>query len=230
KNTQQNSFFSPSLPGNKDSATAKKNPYLPENIQNNLAFSFGQDFSNVGIQLNDPKASRINALAFTQGEQIHFAPGQFNPETESGKNLIGHEFAHIVQQRSGKVNQTRILGKGMAINESKILEKEADQMGRKAVRGEILSDYQSRRPLMAENSGTVQAKTEVIQLAVNTWGGTWDTDKYDLRQDLDPFGVAQPGARGVDMSLKFTPNAVVDAEKIGLTQSVNTIRNNSVVS
>src|SRR5690606_22216156 len=141
-----------------------------------------------------------------------------------------HEFAHIVQQRSGKVNQTRILGRGMAINESKILEKEADQMGRKAVRGEILSDYHSRRPLMAENTGTVQAKTEVIQLAVNTWGGTCDTDRYDLRQDLDSFGVAQPGSRGVDMSLKFTPNAVVDAEKIGLTQSVNTIRNNSVVS
>src|SRR5690606_31866699 len=114
--------------------------HLPEEVQNNLALSFGHDFSGVTVHENSAMPRQINALAFTQDEQIHFAPGQFNPDTQKGKNLIGHEFAHIVQQRSGKVNPTRVLGKSLAVNESKTLENEADQLGKKAVKGEFIPD------------------------------------------------------------------------------------------
>src|SRR5690606_27786827 len=103
KTARQERFFSPSPNTGPHSGTGTKQGQLPGKIQNNLAYAFGQDFSDVGIQKDSPMASHVNALAFTQGEQIHFAPGQFNPDTEKGKNLIGHEFAHIVQQRSGVV-------------------------------------------------------------------------------------------------------------------------------
>ncbi|GAA4160172.1 hypothetical protein GCM10022217_23840 [Chryseobacterium ginsenosidimutans] len=63
-----------------------------------------------------------------------------------------------------------------------------------------------------------QISAKRIQRTVNTWGGTWDTDQYDL---VTPATAA--GSRGVDIKLKFTPNANVNAEMIGLTQTVQGI-------
>jgi hypothetical protein len=63
----------------------------------------------------------------------------------------------------------------------------------------------------------------MLHRAVTTSGGEWDTDKYELLKDVDGAGTVYPaasGARGVRMELKFKPNALVDAELIGLTQSV----------
>lgn len=206
----------------------KANENLPKVLQSNIEASFGQDFSDVDIQKNSQKALELNALAFTQGENIHFAPGQFNPASETGRNLIGHEFTHIAQQRSGVVKPTRVMAKGLAVNENKGLESEADQMGKKAARGESLAKYQSPGLGIRNYLRPLQAKSNVIQRALTTWGGTWDADQYDLRKDKDPYGTVYPaatGARGVDMKLKFTPGKNADAKLIGLTQSVNSLIN-----
>ena len=59
--------------------------------------------------------------------------------------------------------------------------------------------------------------------AVTTSGGDWDTEQYELKQDDDGSGNAVDpavGVRGLDIKLKFSPNASVDAELLGLTQSV----------
>ena len=61
-----------------------------------------------------------------------------------------------------------------------------------------------------------------VARAVTTTGGEWDTDRYDLKRDDNGQGPA-PAAqnwRGVDITLKFKPSGLVDAELIGLTQSV----------
>lgn len=65
-----------------------------------------------------------------KGNEVHFAPGKFNPNSQQGKKLIGHEFAHFKQKDQKKVKPTGKLN-GMAINESPSLEKEADAMGEK---------------------------------------------------------------------------------------------------
>lgn len=121
----------------------RQHPDLPLDLQMNMESSFGQDFSGVDIHRNSQQAQHMNALAYTQGESIHFAPGEFNPHSERGRNLIGHEFAHIVQQRSGVVQPTAVLGKGLEINDNQGLENEADTLGRKAVQGEAVREYQS---------------------------------------------------------------------------------------
>ena len=99
--------------------------------------SFQTDFSNVNIHKNSKTASNLGALAFTQGNNVHFAPGQFKPNTKSGKQLIGHEFAHVVQQRQGKVQANKQIGK-FQINDNSGLEKEADIMEAKAAAGMIV--------------------------------------------------------------------------------------------
>lgn len=46
------------------------------------------------------KAEQHGALAVTEGNQIHFARGTFNPRTPEGRRLIGHEVTHAAQQRA----------------------------------------------------------------------------------------------------------------------------------
>lgn len=76
-----------------------------------------------------------------------------------------------------------------------------------------------RSPALLLRSGL---RTARLQRAVTTTGGEWDTDVYDLKRDDNGQGPA-PAAqnwRGVDITLKFKPSGLVDAELIGLTQSV----------
>ncbi len=65
---------------------------------------FGYDFSNVKIHddtVAAKSAQSINALAYTSGNNIVFNSGQYSPNTESGKRLLGHELTHVVQQGKG---------------------------------------------------------------------------------------------------------------------------------
>ena len=63
---------------------------------------FGQDFSGVRIHddsLAAESARAVNARAYTVGEDIAFASGQYDPHSHSGSHLLAHELAHTVQQR-----------------------------------------------------------------------------------------------------------------------------------
>jgi hypothetical protein len=110
---------------------AQMNMSLQAKMQN----SFGTSFQNVNIHQNDNSATQMGALAYTQGNNVHFAPGQFNPNTQGGQELLGHELTHVVQQRQGRVQPTK-QGKGMSVNDNPSLESEADNMGRKAANGQ----------------------------------------------------------------------------------------------
>jgi len=50
--------------------------------------------------------SSLGAQAYTQGTDIHFAPGQYQPSSQGGQELLGHELAHVVQQADGRVKAT----------------------------------------------------------------------------------------------------------------------------
>lgn len=62
---------------------------------------FGRDFSNVRIH-TDAKAAEtarsVNALAYTVGQNIVFATGQYQPATIAGQRLLAHELTHVLQQ------------------------------------------------------------------------------------------------------------------------------------
>lgn len=106
---------------------------LPEPVQAQMESTMGADFSNVNIHKDSEKATGMGALAYAQGSDVHFAPGQFRPESTSGQELIGHELAHVVQQREGRVTPTT-QKKGQNVNDNAGLEQEADQMGREAAK------------------------------------------------------------------------------------------------
>lgn len=106
---------------------------IPDAVKQRMEASFGTDFSNVRVHPESSKAPEVGALAYTQGTDIHFAPGQFKPDTSAGQQLLGHELAHVIQQAEGRVQPTTEIG-GMAVNDNPGLEHEADVWGAKASR------------------------------------------------------------------------------------------------
>ncbi len=71
---------------------------------------FGQDFSDVRVH-TDPRAAQsaraVNALAYAVGRDVVFGAGQYAPRTDSGRKLLAHELAHVVQQRDRPVAMQR---------------------------------------------------------------------------------------------------------------------------
>ena len=105
-----------------DGATA-----LPDRVRVNLERAFQSDFSQARIHANDSGADSINALVATQGKDVQFAPGQYDPASQEGQRVIGHEMAHVVQQMQGRVASPT--GGMNPINLDQRLEAGADEWG-----------------------------------------------------------------------------------------------------
>ena len=95
---------------------------------------FATDFSDVRVHVGS-EAPAIGALAFTVGSDLYFAPGQYQPHTQGGRELIGHELTHVVQQRAGRVGNP--FGDGVAVVHDEELEAEADRHGRAAAQAKL---------------------------------------------------------------------------------------------
>ncbi len=66
---------------------------------------FGQDFNEIRVHTKASAAETarsINALAYTKGQDIVFAPGQYQPDSYGGRKLLAHELTHVVQQADTK--------------------------------------------------------------------------------------------------------------------------------
>ncbi|MCT7984920.1 DUF4157 domain-containing protein [Laspinema sp. A4] len=96
---------------------------LPDNLKAEIENLSGYSLDDVRVHYNSPKPAQLQALAYTQGTEIHVAPGQ--------EKHLPHEAWHVVQQKQGRVKPT-IQMKGTQINDDQGLEREADLMGQKA--------------------------------------------------------------------------------------------------
>jgi hypothetical protein len=108
---------------------------LPSEVRSKMEAAFGTDFSDVRVHVGH-EASRIGAIAYTWGSNIHFAPGHYNPHTLQGQKVLGHELWHVVQQKAGRVKNP--FGGGVAVVQDHALEAEADRMGEKAALTTVL--------------------------------------------------------------------------------------------
>ncbi len=97
---------------------------MPDNLKNGIESMSGYSMDNVRVHYNSPKPAQLQALAYTQGTDIHVAPGQ--------EKHLPHEAWHVVQQMQGRVQPTTQL-QGVNINDNAGLEHEADVMGEKAM-------------------------------------------------------------------------------------------------
>jgi hypothetical protein len=78
---------------------------LPDATRNEFESKFGSSFEGVRIHAN-AESNQLNrsiqAKAFTHGNDIHFASGQYNPTSSDGKRLLAHELTHTIQQTGGQ--------------------------------------------------------------------------------------------------------------------------------
>jgi len=80
---------------------------LDQNLQARLSEGLGHDMSQVRVHTDDQAASltrAVSARAFTVGNDIFFAPGEYKPGSSEGNELITHEATHVVQQAGAPSN------------------------------------------------------------------------------------------------------------------------------
>lgn len=74
---------------------------LESDTRSEMESGFGADFSDVKIHTGNDAvqmSQKLNAQAFTHGNDIYFNEGKYNPGSDSGKHLLAHELTHTVQQ------------------------------------------------------------------------------------------------------------------------------------
>ncbi|WP_211463579.1 eCIS core domain-containing protein, partial [Collimonas silvisoli] len=98
---------------------------LPDHLKTGVEQLSGVALDHIKVHYNSSSPAQIKALAYAQGSVIHLGPGQ--------ERHLPHEAWHLVQQACGRVKPT-MQAKGMAINNDRALEREADVMGERANR------------------------------------------------------------------------------------------------
>ncbi|KXK01257.1 MAG: hypothetical protein NBKEAIPA_02353 [Nitrospirae bacterium] len=71
--------------------------------RNFMESRFRYDFSSVRVHSDEmaaESARALHALGYTVGRDIVFGPGQYAPETPTGRQLLAHELTHVVQQEA----------------------------------------------------------------------------------------------------------------------------------
>ena len=105
-------------------APRPNNTGMPDNLKAGIESLSGFSMDDVRVHYNSSKPATVQALAYTQGTDIHVAPGQ--------EKHLPHEAWHVAQQMAGRVSPTTNIN-GMPVNDNAALEHEADVMGERAV-------------------------------------------------------------------------------------------------
>lgn len=107
--------------GAKEAAVQRaNNTGLPDQLKSGIESLSGMSMDHVRVHYNSPRPAQLNAHAYSQGSEIHLAPGQ--------ARHLPHEAWHVVQQARGRVKPQSTMH-GVAINADAALEREADIMG-----------------------------------------------------------------------------------------------------
>lgn len=99
------------------------NTGLPDNLKAGVESLSGFSMDDVKVHYNSSQPATVQALAYTQGTDIHVAPGQ--------EMHLPHEAWHVAQQLAGRVEPSTEVG-DMPVNDNIDLEHEADVMGARA--------------------------------------------------------------------------------------------------
>ncbi|MCL6500931.1 MAG: 50S ribosomal protein L4 [Candidatus Pacearchaeota archaeon] len=159
---------------------------LPYQLKSGLEKLSSIDLSDVKVHQNSDKPQRVSALAYTQGNDIHIAPGQ--------EKHLPHEGWHAVQQKQGRVKPSLQMKAGTLVNDDASLEKEADIMGSKAIQvgsqSNTLQLKESSKTNLGENQGNVIQKVTKKKDSYETnITVLYKGDKYITLYSDDKFGI-----------------------------------------
>jgi hypothetical protein len=84
---------------------------LPQPVRAFFEPRLDRDLSHVRVHTDARaagSAQSLHALAYTSGRDIVFGAGRYAPGTETGRRLLAHELAHVVQQESRPEARSRL--------------------------------------------------------------------------------------------------------------------------
>jgi ribosomal protein S18 acetylase RimI-like enzyme len=129
---------------------------LPSAVRQRMERLLSADLSDVRIHQGAQPAA-IDAVAFTAGSQIYFAPGHYRPVDPAGQRLLARQLAYVVQQRTGMARNP--LGRGMVLVRDPALDAEADQVAELASRPGVM-----QAKALPATRGLFQIKTSIANL------------------------------------------------------------------
>jgi hypothetical protein len=97
---------------------------LDGSLASQFSEGLGHSVADVRVHTDSTAAAltrAVSARAFATGTDIFFAPGEYQPATPGGRELIAHEVAHTDQQRNAP-----LVGPLVVSNPGESLEVEAD--------------------------------------------------------------------------------------------------------
>lgn len=156
---------------------------LPENLKIGLENISGISLSDVKVHKNSEEPEKVGAQAYTQGTDIHIAPGQ--------EKCLPHEGWHAVQQKQGRVEAEIQLKTGAAVNEDSKLEREACVMGARAERDGSESGAIQGLPASEPKSSKINGN--VIQRVTLQEGMELNNTKNPVKEETDGIKTAGYG-------------------------------------
>jgi hypothetical protein len=166
----------------------------------------GTDLRGVRIHHDEAAAQSaraVGARAYTMGNHIAFADGEFAPQTSSGRSLLAHELAHVAQQSDGA------LGIGTGNNE----EYQAEAMSRNVGMGAKTA------PPAFSRSPVHLARAEAPYVSPYT-----DALATELLERIRQLRIAQGGASAVAQSKRVGAVAAVfdrQGNRLGTIERMN---------
>ncbi len=155
------------------------------------------------------KGSKANQMFFV-GNQTSLMPALF--------------FQPSMRQRKldKALSSTAIQAKSTIDAPHSTHEKEADSIANAFTQSQN-KEYNSSALQMRSNMRITPITNPAIQRSVKTWGGEWDTTKYEK-----VIPATAGGGRGAEIELNFQPGNMVNAELIGLIQTTKAINQGKV--
>jgi hypothetical protein len=136
---------------------------MPDNLKAGVEALSGIAMDDVKVHYNSDKPAQLQALAYAQGTDIHIAPGQ--------EKHLPHEAWHVVQQKQGRVRPTMQMKGGVAVNDDKGLESEADVMGEKAMKKPVQRLNTGEDSVLQEYNNTRQHEVLQHKFGIAKLGG-----------------------------------------------------------
>ena len=165
--------------------------------------SLGADLARVRVhtgEVSATAASAVGARAYTVGQDIHFADGQYRPDDPFGVHLLAHEVAHTVQQAGGPAARQHKLEVSSPADAAEVeADRAADAMvaGQRAeVSGGPTLAARANDPAAAgaaggEQADAQQAKGKPAKVVNNIKEGKPGTIEYDAPTYFDLYTQAK---------------------------------------
>jgi hypothetical protein len=170
---------------------------------------FGRDFGQVRVHADAraaESAEAVNARAFTTGQDVVFGAGQYQPGTDTGRQLLAHELSHTVQQGpAGLEPRVQRSMKFEFQTGNKVTTDRGRAIGRKY--GGFLHKGKSGVELQTDTGGVVEFETA-------GWFRKWSKLKKRIKEAVEIVdGINAVGGKG------FPFNAEKRLRKAGLLKT-----------